>query len=211
MKILSVSDVEVPFIHSPKILELFKDVDFVIACGDLPYAYQEYIISLLNVPLFFVHGNHDREVEMFPGGKRFQPNGGINLHRRVIRYKQMSLAGIEGSIRYKTEGKFQYKQSEMWMHVFRLVPSLFLNRMLLGRYLDIFVTHAPPWGTHDKEDFPHQGIKAFAWMNRVFRPSYHFHGHIHIYRPDEQRISMVDSTLVINTFGYQETTIEIAA
>ncbi len=209
MKILSISDVVVPYIHSIQIANLFEDIDLVIGCGDLPYAYQEFIVSMLNVPLFYVHGNHDKVLRKYSGGKYSEPNGGTNLHDKVIRYHQIVMAGIEGSIRYKPEGRYQYTQREMWQHVFRLVPGLFRNYMLTGRYLDVFVTHAPPWGTHDKEDLPHQGIKAFAWFNKVFQPAYHFHGHIHVYRPGVEMVSKVDSTVIINTYGYRETTLEI--
>ena len=93
----------------------------------------------------------------------------------------------------------------MWKHVFKLIPGMMHNRLVTGKYLDIFITHAPPWGTHDRTDKPHQGIKAFSWLNSVFHPSYHFHGHIHLYRPDAQIITMVGSTLIVNTFGYHET------
>ena len=63
VKILSISDKIVPFIYSPKVKLKFGHVDFVIGCGDLPYYYQEFIISSLNVPLFFVRGNHDPVTE----------------------------------------------------------------------------------------------------------------------------------------------------
>ena len=100
MKILSISDEVVSFIHSPKVKKRFSDIDFVLACGDLPYTYQEYIISLLDIPLFFVHGNHDPDIEHCVGESRSHPRGGINLHRQVVRSHGLLLAGVEGSIRY---------------------------------------------------------------------------------------------------------------
>ena len=63
MIILSVSDTLVPHLYSPLIRANFQHVDCVIGCGDLPYYYQEFIVTLLNVPLYFVHGNHDPRVE----------------------------------------------------------------------------------------------------------------------------------------------------
>ena len=84
---------------------------------------------------------------------------------------------------------------------------LLFNRLFYGRFLDIFVTHAPPWGIHDKSDFPHQGIKAFRWFIGVFKPKYHFHGHTHIYRPDEIRKTQFGETQVLNTYKYLETTL----
>ncbi len=51
MRILSVSDTEIGFIYSPMIVEKFQSIDMVISCGDLPYYYLEYILSMLNEPL----------------------------------------------------------------------------------------------------------------------------------------------------------------
>jgi Icc-related predicted phosphoesterase len=204
VNILSISDKIIPLIYSPKIKLKFKNIDFVIACGDLPYYYQEFIISSLNVPLYFVRGNHDSETEYSDNQTCSHPQGGIDLHRKVINQRGILMAGVEGSIRYKREGSFQYTQSQMWNHISLLIPSLMYNRVRYGRYLDIFVTHAPPWKIHDQPDRPHQGVKAFRWFIRAFRPKYHFHGHIHIYRPDTIRLTQFYDTAVINTYGYQE-------
>jgi Icc-related predicted phosphoesterase len=97
----------------------------------------------------------------------------------------------------------------MWKHVFSLVPGLLYNRLVYGRFLDVFVTHAPPAGIHDRDDLTHQGINAFRWLIRVFQPAYHFHGHIHIYRPDEVTETLFGSTRVINTFSYRETILDL--
>ena len=90
----------------------------------------------------------------------------------------------------------------MWTQTFALIPRLILNLVQYGRFLDIFVTHAPPWGIHDKPDRPHQGVKAFRWLLSVFQPQYHFHGHIHVYRSDAIIKSKFGKTEVINTYGY---------
>jgi Icc-related predicted phosphoesterase len=93
----------------------------------------------------------------------------------------------------------------MYAHIFSLIPGLVRNRLRYGRYLDVFVAHAPPAGIHDKEDLPHQGIQAFRWLIKVFRPDYFFHGHIHVMRPDTQVETVIGKTRVINTFGFRET------
>jgi uncharacterized protein len=204
MKVLSLSDTLIPFIYSPQVKKHFCDVELVLSCGDLPYYYLEFVVSALNIPLYYVRGNHSKEVEYTAHGPRFSPHGGEDLHGKVINYRNLLLAGIEGCLRYR-EGPYQYTQFEMWTMVLRLFPALLGNKARYGRYLDVFVTHAPPWGTHDQPDLPHQGIQAFSWFNKVFQPSYHFHGHIHVYRPDEVTQTQVGKTLVINTFGYRET------
>ncbi len=47
VKILSVSDVELNVLYSPQIVDRFNNVDVIIGCGDLPYYYLEYIVSML--------------------------------------------------------------------------------------------------------------------------------------------------------------------
>jgi Icc-related predicted phosphoesterase len=208
MKVLSLSDIVIPFIYSAHIAERFADVDFGIGCGDLPYYYQEYVISRMNIPFYYVRGNHSYAVERTAAGNQHEPCGAIDLHRRVLNHKGLLLAGVEGCGRYR-EGPYQYTQDEMWRHVFWLIPGLLRNRALTGRYLDVLVTHAPPQGIHDQDDLPHRGIKAFRWLLEVFHPAYHFHGHIHVYHPHTVTETVYRKTRVINTFGYRETVLEL--
>jgi len=208
MNILTISDVLVPILYTPQITQRFSDVDVVIDCGDLPHDYVEYVACNLNAVLFYVYGNHSHNIILHSTDEKPKIKGGTNLHHRVINHHGLLLAGIEGSGRYR-EGPYQYSQGEMWFHVFLLIPGLLINRILYGRYLDIFVTHAPPWGIHDQPDLPHQGIKAFRWFIQVFKPRYHIHGHIHVYRPDTITETQVGSTQVLNTFGYRLIKIEL--
>jgi len=158
MKILAVSDVELGFIYSPQIARRFQDVDLIIGCGDLPYFYLEYMISMLDVPLYFVRGNHASQSEYGVGGERHFPWGAVDLHRRAVRDESgLLLAGIEGSNRYNF-GEHQYTQVEMWAFAFSLAPALMVNKIRYGRYLDILITHAPPWKIHDMDDLPHHLI-----------------------------------------------------
>lgn len=204
MRILSVSDTEIGFIYSPMIIERFQSTDLVISCGDLPYYYLEYIVSMLNVPVYFVRGNHASKIEITSGGERTYPWGAVELHQRVARDKSgLLLAGLEGSLQYN-KGPHQYTQAQYWNKAFRLVPGLMINKLRTGRYLDILVTHAPPWKIHDADDLPHRGIKAFRWLIDVFKPAIHLHGHIHVYRQDTVTETLVGKTRVVNTYGYRE-------
>ncbi len=204
---LVISDLIVPIIYSPRVREHFPNINLLIGCGDLPNYYLEFVVSLMDAPLFFVRGNHDKPLEYNGNQKRSTPGGGIDLHRRVVNSRGILMAGVEGSLRYR-EGPFQYSQSEMWQHVFSLVPQLLVNRMMYGRYLDVFVTHAPPDGIHDREDLPHRGIRAFRWLIETFKPGYHFHGHIHVYHPDDSTATRLGLTQVFNAYGYREEIIE---
>jgi len=202
VKILAVSDRVVESIYSLQVLERFGDVDMVLSCGDLPYSYLEYIVSMLNVPGFYVHGNHDKPEYMANGRVLTQPGGWVNLDRRTLRSKGLLLAGLEGSMRYKPGFDHQYTEGEMAYRVWSMTPALVLNRVLHGRYLDILITHAPPFGVHDGEDVCHRGFKALlAFMDR-FRPRYLLHGHKHIYGLEPWRTGYLD-TDVINVYPYR--------
>jgi uncharacterized protein len=208
MRILSLSDTIVPLMYSPLVRSRHEGVDLILGCGDLPYYYLEYVFNSLDAPLYYVRGNHDKVIEYSSAGQRAGPHGCIDLHGRTAKSKELLLAGVEGSLRYNP-GPFQYTQAQMWMNVYRLVPGLLRNRLMYGRYLDVFVTHAPPTGVHDDDDLPHRGITAFRWMLNVFRPTLHIHGHIHVYYPGQEMETRVGATRVINTYAWRETTIDI--
>jgi len=204
IKILSLSDEVIDFIYSPQIRNRFLDVNLILGCGDLPFYYLEYVVNMLDTWMYYVHGNHAHKIEYCQDGERKAPRGGVNLHRQVVRYGDLLLAGVEGSLRYR-DGPFQYTQGEMWGHVFSLIPRLLINRVRFGRYLDVFVSHAPPLGIHDQPDLPHRGIAAFRWLLHVFKPAYHFHGHVHLYRSDAPRETIFEESKVINTYRFVET------
>jgi Icc-related predicted phosphoesterase len=202
VKILAVSDQVVKGIYSSCICERFGDVDMVLSCGDLPYSYLEYIISMLNVPGFFVHGNHDQPEYTASGYTLLRPGGWMDLDGRTAQAKGILLAGLEGSIRYKPRAPFQYTQREMAYRAWCMAPALLMNRMLYGRYLDILITHSPPFGIHDGDDLPHRGFKALLGLMARFRPRYLLHGHKHIYRPQPSRTRFLD-TEVINVYPFR--------
>ena len=210
MKILFVSDKVVEHLYSLTVAERYRDIELIIGCGDLPYYYLEFILSMLNVPLLYVHGNHDPEREYLSDGSHIiGPSGGLNLHRRVHKENNLLLVGLEGSIRYKSGGNFQYTQQEMWLNVFSLMPRLYINKLLYGRYVDVLVAHSPPLGIHNGEDRVHVGFKAFLWFLKVFKPGYLIHGHRHVYRPDEITETRYIDTLVKNIYPYKVVDIEV--
>ncbi len=205
LKILTISDVERSLLYCSRTAERFSDVNLIISCGDLPMSYLDFVSSSINVPLYFVSGNHQNLNEIRQDGKVERSSSiGYDLHRRCLRFnRQLLIAGIEGSIRYN-RGQKQYTQFQMWINIFALIPALLWNKLRYGRFLDIFVTHASPWKIHDGEDSAHIGIKAFRWFDRVFKPLYHLHGHIHVYRSTTITETVYYQTRVINTYGYRE-------
>ena len=203
MKILTVSDKVVDWIYSPRLKEKFGDVELVLSCGDLPFYYLEYIVSILNVPLFYVMGNHDKKVEYSANGQaRAAPMGCVNIDNRVVQHKGLLIGGLEGSMHYSREPRFQYTDPQMHFKVLRMAPQLLLNRIFQKRYLDILITHAPPYHIHDGQDLCHRGFQAFSRFMDLFKPKYLIHGHVHLYGCDRAAITPYKETQVVNIFGY---------
>ena len=204
LKILAVSDQVVNSLYSPSLVDRFRDVDLIISCGDLPYGYLEYIVTLLNRPMYFVHGNHDLDKEYTESGQRHvAPQGAESLDvRSVVGPQGLLLAGLEGSIRYDPRSQHQYTQSEMDARARQLSLQLVRNRLRYGRYLDILVTHAPPFGVGDGPDRAHIGFRAINTLIRRFKPKLLLHGHQHIYHGPVPEVQ-VEATRVINVFPYR--------
>jgi Icc-related predicted phosphoesterase len=202
MKILAVSDETVPSIYSPRIRERFGDVDMVLGCGDLPYLYMEYIVTMLCVPCYYVHGNHDQPTHLSNGSILAEPGGWENLDGRTVKTKQLIIGGLEGSVRYKPQGKYQYTEGQMRLKAWAMTPSLMLNHMFHKRYLDIMIAHSPASGIHDDPDPAHRGFETFLWLMRRFRPRYLLHGHQHFYVEEQWKTQYLDTT-VINVYPYR--------
>jgi hypothetical protein len=209
MKILTVSDKVDELLYSPAIKRHFSDVDLVLGCGDLPAYYLEFIVTMLGKPLFYVIGNHANAVKQrHERREKWEyPGGCINIDGRIVRHKNLLIAGLEGSMRYNNNPYFQYTEREMAWKMWQLAPGLLWNKLRYGRYLDILITHAPPKGVHDKPDRCHQGFQAFVTLMDRFRPRYLIHGHIHVYNPMETTDSVYKDTQVLNAYGYR--TVEI--
>jgi len=209
VKILFVSDAVVEHLYGPGITK-YRNVEMIVGCGDLPYYYLEFIQSMLNVPLCYVHGNHDPEREYLPDGTAVQgPGGGVNLHARAHYENGLLLAGLEGSIRYGKNNKFQYSQRDMWLNVAYLVPHLLVNKLRYGRYVDLLITHSPAHGIHNGDDYIHQGFKAFLWVMKTFKPKFLLHGHQHVYNSREITKTQFEKTTVINIYPYKVLNIEV--
>lgn len=180
MKILAVSDEVVERLYGLCNNGHFKDVELIIGCGDLPYPYLENIVTFLNVPLLYVPGNHDPAHT--PADATSYAEGGSDLDLKLIRHKTFLIGGFGGCVQYRPDGTNQYTQTEAYVRAFSLLPKLILNRLNYGRYLDVLITHSPPFGVHDDETPAHQGLKAINWLIQLARPRYLLHGHTHFYR-----------------------------
>ncbi|GAB4309568.1 MAG: metallophosphoesterase [Phototrophicales bacterium] len=191
VKILFVSDTVMPQMESAANLRRrYSDVELIVSCGDLPKVYLEFMVSILNVPLFYVRGNHDeRYID--------DPPGGDDLHGRVLTFKGISFAGIEGSMNYNN-GIIQYTEFQMMRIVLAMGPKMSMRRLQGKPGVDVFVAHSPPRGIHDAEDLPHTGFKAFLRFLDWYRPRYMVHGHVHTYDRRKTTHTRYEDTEVIN-------------
>lgn len=216
MKILCISDHIDPLVYSPQIKKRFGDVDLVLSAGDLPLTYYDFIVSSLNKQLLFVFGNHNlRGMERYRRSRDSfeelrESKGALNydgcvgaryVDRRVVREKGILVGGLGGSLRYNN-AENQWSDAEMYLRIALMLPRLLFNRVVHGRFIDILLTHAPPFGVNDRPDRCHTGFRAFRWFLRVFRPRYLIHGHIHLYDTSEQREQPYAESRVINAYDH---------
>jgi len=177
----------------------------VLGCGDLPFEYLENLVSRLDVPLIFVPGNHDPDLNP-PGSDwtplSFEPEspgppGCVNIDGRIVAAAGLLVAGLGGSPRYRP-GPNQYSDGQMR----RRAAWLRLRARLRRRRLDLFVTHASPAGEDEDQDAVHRGFEALERFDRTLSPRVHVHGHVRRYgpaRPDRR----IGYTTVVNAIPYR--------
>lgn len=191
MKILLISDKTSPALYENYSLHTFKDVDMVVSCGDLPPYYLEFIVSTLNVPCFYVPGNHDTSFSTEP------PPGWIPLDGRIVKYNGITMMGLGGVMRYKP-GPYQYTEVEMKARFLKMLPRIWLH----SSRIDLFVSHAPAYRLGDLEIPPHRGFKVFRYIIEKYQPRYHLHGHVHLNYSSHPRMLNHEATKIINGFQY---------
>ena len=192
MKILCVADTV-----TQSLLELDNDklavegIDLIIACGDLPPEYLTSLRNRYNVPLYYVLGNHDLRYQSSP------PVGCFHIDRRIVHFSDLTFTGFSGS-RWYNGGMNQYSEKEMTRFIQKM-----RFRFWRKKGFDIVVTHAPPRFIHDAEDPCHRGFRIFRWLIDKYKPRYFLHGHIHtLFEDDSERITSINSTSIINCYGY---------
>lgn len=167
MKILVVSDQESKFLWDYYTPDKFEDIEMIIACGDLKASYLEFLVTMTNLPVFYVTGNHDSKFVEDP------PGGCVCIDDKVVEYKGIRMAGLGGSMRYKP-GPYMYDEKEMRARIRRLKSSV-----IKKGGIDILVTHTAPKGYGDMEDLAHRGFECFNDFLDRCKPLYMLHGHVH--------------------------------
>ncbi|EWC61203.1 putative phosphoesterase [Actinokineospora spheciospongiae] len=209
-RVLAVSDEIVAGLWTAEVRR--HDVDLVLAAGDLPFDYLEFLSDALDRPCVFVPGNHDADLggyvhssglwtrdglpARYPG-----PEGAVNADGRVVDVAGLRIAGLGGSIRYNG-GPNQWTERQMARRSRRVRRRARLRGLRDGRPVDVLLTHSPPRGCGDRDDPPHRGFACLHDAVRVLRPGLLVHGHIHPHGepvPDRD----LGGTRVVNTVGYR--------
>lgn len=207
MKILAVSDEIIDRLYNIGVKNTFPDVGMLFGCGDLPYTYLEFLVTVFNVPMYYVPGNHDPLYDEHQ--VRTRAEGCVNLDGRVIQSNGLSIAGLGGSIRYKPGGPNQYTQREMYLRAYRLLPKIVLSKLIRRRQLDVLLTHSPPFGIHDDIDSAHQGLRALNIVLQVAKPRFMLHGHTFFYKHNiNSPITEYNQTQIVNIYPYRFMDIE---
>ena len=213
MKILCVSDTTRSLAFSSNVAEIYKGTRIILSCGDMPVESHDYLSTMLRKDVYYVYGNHnletfrkemDKDMKFSSRFNRDYENKfyGFMIDGKCVRDKATGLiiAGLGGSMRYNM-GESQYTEAQMRRRIRRMALTLMYNKKRYGRYLDILITHAPPFGIGDGEDLCHRGFRCFLDFMDRYKPKYLLHGHVHLDDHNADRVRQYGSTKVINIFG----------
>jgi calcineurin-like phosphoesterase family protein len=186
-------------------------VDVILGCGDLPFDYLDHLMGALDVPLVFVPGNHDPDVEGYRqtrGGLMLRagvpeeppwPPGAVNADGRVVDVAGLRLAGLGGSLRY-SHGANQYTQRQQRHRARRLAAAARWRRFRDHRGVDVLLTHSPPRGAGDADDPAHRGFIALRGLIARLDPPLLLHGHVPPVGPHRRDV-VLGRTIVRNVVG----------
>lgn len=192
MKILVLADQKSKYLYDFYEPDKLKGIDLIISCGDLSPVYLSFFVTLCNVPLLYVRGNHDGRYETTP------PEGCICIEDDIYVYEGIRILGLGGSMEYIPKASNQYSEKSMRKRVRKLRYKLWRNKGF-----DILVAHAPAYQVNDLEDLPHRGFKVFRTLMEKYEPKYFFHGHVHAnYSRRFKRIDTFGKTTVVNGYEY---------
>ena len=196
MKILVVSDVESAALWDYYRPERTAGVDLILSCGDLKREYLEFLVTMVNKPVIYVPGNHDK------GFVKEPPEGCENIDGHVFEYRGVRFFGLVGC-KYYNDTTYQYTEKQMEKRIRKAAREL---RKSGG--VDVIVTHAAPTGCGDRQDPAHRGFDCFLKLMDDYKPKYFVHGHVHMnYDSDVPRRMTYGETEIIN--AYERYTIEI--
>lgn len=189
MKIMAIADTESKTLWDHYNHNRLDDTDIIISCGDLDPHYLSFLVTCANIPLLYVHGNHDDCYDSIP------PEGCICIDDRIYVHEGVRFLGLGGCLPYKN-GPYMYTEAQMR----RRIRNIGFQIRKHGGF-DVLVTHAPAHGIGDSEDFAHRGYDAFLPLLEKYSPRYMLHGHVHMqYDYKIQREQNYLDTTIINAY-----------
>ena len=168
MKILLLSDTEDPALWDYYQPSRFDGYDMILSAGDLKAEYLTFLVTMTNLPVFYVHGNHNA------GYDRYPPEGCECVDDRLVVCKGLRILGLGGSALYSGEA-YQYTERQMQRRIARLHHAV-----RKARGVDVVLTHCPPKGYGDADDYAHRGFEAFLPMLDRWKSKVLVHGHVHM-------------------------------
>jgi Icc-related predicted phosphoesterase len=195
-KILAVSDIDILKKYSiVQLKEKFKNIDFILAAGDLSYEYLDYLVSVLDKDLIYVNGNH-----LYAKGHDI--SFCKNIDGKFIKYKGLYILGLDGSKVYSYK-EHQYTEKQMKRKINKNYIKMLINKP------DIVLSHAPPYDIHDVKDVVHEGFIVFRKLIKFAKPKLWVHGHIHLQNHLEIQETQLNKTKIVNAYGYKIIDIEL--
>ena len=166
-------------------------IDLILSAGDLSASYLEFLVTMANVPLLYVPGNHDTRYAVRP------PEGCECVDGQVVDVCGLRIAGLGGSLRYRP-GIVAYTEDEMRRRARRMEP-----RVALRGGVDILLTHAPAAGVGDLDDPVHRGFACFGELCERWGVRYLVHGHVHrsYTAAFVREREMACGTVAVNAYG----------
>ncbi len=191
MRILAVSDQASRSLYDHYEPGRLRGYDLILACGDLKKEYLEFLVTMANVPLLYVRGNHDEGLSEHP------PEGCVCIDGRLYVHEGVRILGLGGSFRYRP-GENRYTEGQMRRRILRLLPAIWRRRGF-----DILVTHAPARGLGDLDTRAHRGFECFRDLLDRYAPRYFVHGHVHRnYGMDLPQRREYGGTVILNAWDH---------
>ena len=197
MNVLLISDEADPALWDCYVPGRLKDYDLILSAGDLDAEYLSFLVTMTNVPVLYVHGNHNASYDRFP------PEGCECIEDRLVTVNGLRILGLGGSAVYSGE-PHQYTERQMRRRIARL------NRAVKkAGGVDIVLTHCPPRGFGDADDYAHRGFEAFLPMLDKWKPQALVHGHVHMTYGRVPRELSYGDTRIINAWQRYTLTVDV--
>lgn len=179
IKLLIITDTHNCLYYDKESMEKIRNAEYDI-CLILGDVTNSDIYEILKVvpyeKIYGLLGNHD-------GLDRFDESGIRNLNGKVVNIKGVSIAGIQGSFRYK-QGDYGMYTHEESIQIAENMPGA-----------DILVSHDRPF-IKDNHDNVHDGLKGITYYLYKKHVPLEIHGHLH----EESEEILKSGTKVIGAY-----------